>query len=100
MNYGLSENTINKLFSVFRVFPQIEKVILYGSRATGTFREGSDIDFAVEGNIDYNLLLKIGSSIDELNLPYETDILSYQNIENKELKEQIDLNGIVFFENK
>jgi uncharacterized protein len=98
MKYGLSENTINKLKSVFGSFSEIEKVILFGSRADGTFKEGSDIDFAIVGKVDYNLHLRISMAIDELNLPYKIDILNYLNINEKILKEQIDLMGLEFFE--
>jgi len=44
MPYGLRKNIIEKMDTVFAKYPQIEKVILYGSRAKGCFQNGSDID--------------------------------------------------------
>ncbi|MFW5831739.1 MAG: nucleotidyltransferase domain-containing protein [Prolixibacteraceae bacterium] len=49
MNVGLKDETIQKITSVFEKFPQIEKAILYGSRAKGNFKTGSDIDLTLIG---------------------------------------------------
>lgn len=49
MKYGLSERTIEKLREVFAHYPQVEKVVLYGSRARGTYKTGSDIDITLWG---------------------------------------------------
>ena len=50
MKYGLKEDTIKQMEAVFAKFPTIEKIILYGSRAKGNFRDGSDIDITLIGN--------------------------------------------------
>ena len=44
MKYGLSDRTLQKIRDVFSHYPEVEKAILYGSRATGDYRNGSDID--------------------------------------------------------
>jgi len=49
MRFGLTEDTIEKFHSVFRKYPEIEEVIIYGSRAKGNYREGSDIDLTLKG---------------------------------------------------
>ena len=49
MKYGLSDKTIKKIHGAFKQYPQIEKAILYGSRATSIYRNGSDIDLTVCG---------------------------------------------------
>ncbi|MCW0484384.1 nucleotidyltransferase domain-containing protein [Gaoshiqia sediminis] len=49
MKFGLSETTISLLCSVFENYPEIEEVIIYGSRAKGNYREGSDIDITLKG---------------------------------------------------
>ncbi len=41
--YGLSEETINIIVAVFARHPEVERVILYGSRAKGSHRTGSNI---------------------------------------------------------
>ena len=55
--YGLSDTVITDICSVFRSFPNIDKVLIFGSRAKGTYSEGSDIDLAAVGeNITFNQL--------------------------------------------
>jgi predicted nucleotidyltransferase len=49
MIYGLQEKTIQAIRNIFSRFPEVEKVLLYGSRAKGNFRNGSDIDLCMVG---------------------------------------------------
>lgn|SRR5574344_713054 len=96
--FGLSENIINIILEYFRTIPNIESVRVYGSRALGTYRKGSDIDFAIFGkNIDDNLITKIKYEIDELKTPYMFDITDYNSIGNPKLKEHIDKQGKIFY---
>lgn len=97
-NFGLSENTIQILKSYFSKIPEIKTVKIYGSRAMGNYRKGSDVDFALYGNINKDLVKKVCFEIDELNIPYMFDITDYTTIQNKELKEHIDKYGKLFFE--
>jgi len=99
MIYGIDESKIEEIINIFRKFPQIEKAILFGSRAKGNFKEGSDIDLALIGK-DLNLLLlsRIDLLIDELNLPHTFDILIFDRIDNPDLHEHIRKVGIVFYE--
>ena len=71
MKFGLSDTVISELQGVFRRHPNIQEVIIFGSRAKGNYREGSDIDLAAVGNnLDYNQLLSILIEIDDLELLY------------------------------
>lgn len=97
--YGLKERDINYLIEAFKIFPEIEKVIIFGSRALGNYKQGSDIDLAIVGeNISNTVLLRL---IDILNnekpIPYFFDIISYSDITNKELKKHIDEFGKEIF---
>ncbi|MBI2418776.1 MAG: nucleotidyltransferase domain-containing protein [Ignavibacteriales bacterium] len=87
---GLRSEDIQKLCSVIEKFPEVESAIIYGSRAKGNFKPGSDIDLTLTGgNISYTTLTAIMHNIDELNLSYKTDISMFETIENIELKEHI-----------
>jgi predicted nucleotidyltransferase len=98
MNFGLKEETILKIISVFERFPQIEKAILYGSRAKGNFKEGSDIDLTLIGeNLDLTLINKIETEIDDLLLPYTFDISIYHQLDNPELINHIKRVGKTFY---
>lgn len=97
-NFGLSEKTIEILQNYFNNIPEITVVKIYGSRALDTYRKGSDIDFAVFGNIDKELIKKISYELDELNTPYMFDVTDYNTIENEKLKEHIDTFGKIFIQ--
>jgi predicted nucleotidyltransferase len=97
MDFGLNDKTINILKRFFSEFPKIEEVKIYGSRAKGNYRKGSDIDFALYGEINFRLLSKIVSAIEELPTPYKYDVTDYKTIENQDLKEHIDRVGKTFY---
>lgn len=96
--YGLSENTINMLKAVFSGHPAVKEVILYGSRAKGNYRNGSDIDLTLIGDrIDTKSLYKVQNDIDALNLPYKVDLSIYDQIDNPELIDHIKRVGKQFY---
>jgi len=100
LRFGLSEQVIDDICGVFESFPVIEKVYLFGSRAKGTHKEGSDIDLAIVGeNIGTNLLLEIQTKIEALELLYKVDTVVYQPT-NTPLMEHIDRVKQVFYERR
>lgn len=97
--FGLKEATIEKIITVFSQYPNIQKVLLYGSRAKGNYRNGSDIDLTLIGeNISYVQLSKIDIQIDDLLLPYCFDISIFKDIENLDLIDHINRVGLIFYE--
>lgn len=99
MKFGLPDSTIENIQKVFENNSKIDEVIVFGSRAKGNYKEGSDIDLAVKGrNIDFKDILRLSRQLDELNLPYKIDLLDYAAIKDKEVVEHIDRAGIVFYE--
>ncbi|HNW46442.1 MAG TPA: nucleotidyltransferase domain-containing protein [Thermotogota bacterium] len=97
--YGLDQTVINDLRRVFSKYPSIEKVILYGSRAMGTYRRGSDIDIALFGeNLSNQTIFDIQEEIEALYLPYSFDISIWERIENEDLLDHIRRVGKVFYE--
>lgn len=98
MKYGLSQKTIRHIQQIFSQFPEVEEVVLYGSRAKGTFRPGSDVDFALKGKaIPFRVFLQISSLLDDLMLPFAFDLLIYQDADNPALLQQIDRHGKLFY---
>ena len=98
MKYGLEDRVITQIQSIFTQFAQIEKVVLYGSRAKGTYKNGSDIDLCLFGKqLDRTLLYKVEDLLDDLYLPYSFDFSIYEDIENQDLKDHINREGIVFY---
>jgi predicted nucleotidyltransferase len=92
--FGLSSNNINKINSVFRQYPEISEVLIFGSRAKGNFRDNSDIDLAIKSkNISLSVLQQIEIKLEELYIPNYFDLVIYEKIENQELIEHINRVG-------
>lgn len=95
---GLPEPVIKVIQQVFMSFPAIEEALLYGSRAKGNYRSGSDIDLTLKGEyLTYNDLLDIELALDDLLLPYKIDISLYQQLDNPALIEHIARVGQAFY---
>jgi len=97
-DFGIPEDLLLNIKNIFSKYNQINSVILYGSRAKGTFREGSDIDITLIGNnITNSILNNVETEIDELDSPYLFDISIYQQISSINLKDHIDRIGIEIY---
>ncbi len=97
--FGLKEKEIAAIVAVFSAFPGLEKVVLFGSRARNTFRNGSDLDFALYGSgLDNKAIRNIEENLDDLFLPYKVDLLIYREINSYALKNRIDEEGVTFYE--
>jgi predicted nucleotidyltransferase len=98
MRYGLKNVTIENINNIFTKYPQIEQAVLYGSRAKGNYKNGSDIDLGLYGNkLTLFLVNKVINEIDDLLLPYTFDISIFNHISNSALVEHINRVGVVFF---
>lgn len=98
MKFGLKESDIEKVLAIFRIFPEIEKAILYGSRAKGNFKPSSDIDLTLAGeNLNLTILNQLENQLDDLLLPYTFDISIFQQISNPDLIEHIQRVGKNFY---
>ncbi len=101
LRYGLTEAAIARINAVFAACPEIDRVVLYGSRAKGTQRNGSDIDLTIEGDaVSHSQVLRIENSLDDLLLPYKMDLSLLREIGNPDLLEHIRRVGLVFYEKK
>ncbi len=97
--FGLSDTTIEKTCKVFADFPAIEKAVLYGSRAKGNFKPGSDIDLTLYGvTLSKDLRSTIACALDDLMLPYTIDLSVFDTLNHAELKEHIERVGVLFYE--
>lgn len=94
MQFGLREEIIENLRRIFYVHPEIERAVVFGSRARGTHKDRSDLDVALFGEIPFPLQARISVEIDELNLPWKIDILVFKDLKNEELKTYILEEGI------
>ena len=91
------QSIIDSINSVFSNHSEITKAILYGLRAKGTYKNGSDIDITIKGDdLTLQVLYKIMSELDDL-LPYEIDLKLYQKIDNLDQLDHINRVGKVFY---
>jgi predicted nucleotidyltransferase len=102
MKYGLEESTIAKIQNVLARHKQVQQAILYGSRARGNYRTGSDIDLTLLGDKELNLsvLYRIMDEIDDLLLPYTFDISLLHTITDQDVLDHIQRIGTVFYEKR
>ncbi len=92
---NLDKKTAKKIKDTILQNNKIKEVILFGSRAKGSVKSGSDIDLSLVGNdIHFKDLCEISSKLDGIDLPYKIDLVNYDKISNKKLKEHIDRVGI------
>jgi predicted nucleotidyltransferase len=100
MHYGLSELQYGQIVNVFANNKDVDKVILYGSRAKGTQKPYSDIDITILGdNLNLSVLQKIEIELDDLLLPYKFDVSLYNSIDNNDLVEHIKRVGKTIYKN-
>lgn len=96
--YGLPEADLKRIIAQLQQNPKIKKITLFGSRAKGNFKDGSDIDIALIGNnLLLNDILDAAIELDGLNLPFKFDLIIYDQIKEKTLKEHIDRVGIILY---
>lgn len=97
--FGFDTDTVHRIRACFAQFPQIHKVLLYGSRAMGTQHPGSDVDITLIGkNLNRkNTLLPLSEALDELLLPVTFDCSIFTQLENPELIRHILERGVCFY---
>jgi predicted nucleotidyltransferase len=96
--FGLRDSDIEKLHSVFVRFPEVEEVVLYGSRAKGNYHNGSDIDITMKGEkLNGSIASEISLTLDDLLLPYMIDLSIFHQISNPDLVNHINRVGQLFY---
>lgn len=101
MKFGLTDKTLNQITEVFQKHAEVEKVLLYGSRAKGNFRPSSDIDLTVIApQLELKDINKISMELDDLLLPYTIDISLYHHIKDPEVLDHIKRVGKTFYQKK
>jgi predicted nucleotidyltransferase len=97
--YGLSDSALEQMTEAIRQFDQIVAVVLFGSRAKGNYKPGSDIDLAVKGDrVSPRIVAQLADCLnEETPLPYFFDVVHYETLDNQALVDHIDRVGIVIY---
>lgn len=92
MMYGLLERDLKYISEAVSKYVEIEQVIIFGSRAMGNYKPGSDVDIALKGqNVNKSTVTNMSDDLnEEYPLPYFFDVINYNDISNEELKYHID----------
>lgn len=95
LNVGLSSEDLERIVRIIKQCSKVDEVILFGSRAKGTFTNGSDIDIALKGDhILRDDVLDLLIELEALNLPYKFDLVIFNRIEEDALIAHISSVGI------
>ena len=102
MKYGLSDKQIEEIVKIIDTYKEVEKALVFGSRATGRYKNGSDVDIAIFGEkADTGLASKIKFYLEEETyLPYFFDVIAYNSLQSEELKKHIDTYGKVLYKRR
>ena len=98
--FGLDTDTIRNIKNCFAKIPQIQKVLLYGSRAKGNYKNGSDIDLILIGknlNPD-DSIYPLKEELNKLYLPYTFDISILSKLDKLEFINRILKVGKTFYQ--
>lgn len=96
--FGLTPSEVQQITDVLKRFTQVEKAVIFGSRALGTYKPGSDIDLALFGQGLDKVVTTISYTLNEETLlPYFFDVLDYGAISNPDLKDHVDRVGVVVY---
>jgi predicted nucleotidyltransferase len=96
--FGLTERDIQTFQKIFNKYSDVKEVHIFGSRAKGNFKNGSDIDLAIV-NQDFNsgTLAKLSGEFEESSLPYKVDLVVLNDLKLAELIDHINRVGVIFF---
>ena len=91
METGLSEKSLRAIASVLYSNSRVTSAKIFGSRAIGTFRQGSDIDICLIGEeLTLTDLNRISTELDELNIPEMIDLVNFRTIKSENLLKHIN----------
>ena len=98
IKFGIPEGDLEALISELSKNLKIDEIVLFGSRAKGTFKNGSDIDIALKGlRLNLNDILDVTSDTEKLLLPFKLDLVIFNRIKEQALIDHIKRVGIVLY---
>ena len=94
MKYNLPERVINEIAAFAQEY-DVHKIVLFGSRARGTHTERSDVDLAVSGSDFDAFYWSIKEKVHSL---LTFDIVNLDSGISQQLKEEIERDGVILYE--
>lgn len=98
-DWGLPAASLEILRRILQAEPAVQRAILFGSRAKGTCKPGSDIDLALEGQgLSVDVISRLARAFEESPLPYQVDLCWLESVDHPALREHIARVGRVLYE--
>lgn len=92
--FGLTQRDMNTLVSILQKHNTIKDVVIFGSRAKGNYKTGSDIDLVIMNkDVSNTELIQLKNDFEESSLPYFVDVLNYHSIQTPDLINHISRVG-------
>lgn len=97
---GLSPEIIEALRNTSARYPEVDELVIFGSRARDETRPGSDIDLAILGpKLDEGRFAELWNDLEELPIAFKMDIIHFDQLKDNNLKKQIRRDGVVIYRN-
>ncbi|NLC62460.1 MAG: nucleotidyltransferase domain-containing protein [Thermoanaerobacterales bacterium] len=99
MSFGIPEKTMSLIISALKQNTVIERAAIFGSRSVGNYKNGSDIDIVIYGNnVTAETVNQLSIQLNEkLPIPYYVDVVHYESLNHKPLKDHINKYGKVIY---
>lgn len=95
--FGIDDKVWQQILDVCFGFSTVHRVLVYGSRARGDYREGSDIDLAIDApQMNSQVFAQLWNALDDLPIIFKLDVVHLQALKNKDLLEAIQRDEMVF----
>ncbi len=99
--YGLTERDMKTIISIFNSYPEVRQVNLFGSRAKGNYRFGSDVDLAIMNKgVNAKTLTKLRIEFEDSSLPYKIDLVDFTKLKKQEFIDHIQRVGVPFYRDR
>ncbi len=91
LEMGLDSSELAEISQIIFATPKVKDAVIFGSRAIGNYKRGSDIDIALFGeNLNREEKNRIQAQLNEETLmPYFFDVLHFDTLKNEDLKKHI-----------
>jgi predicted nucleotidyltransferase len=89
VNDGLKDRHRKAILDVLNQHPKIERAVLFGSRAMGSFSPTSDVDIALFGDLTLRDQARLSNELEQLSIPYTVDLVRMKTVSSPELLEHI-----------
>ncbi len=98
--FGLLDRDLDDIISTISEYKEVGSAVIFGSRAKGNYKKGSDIDLALKGSeLTLNIIKNISVQLNEYRpIPYFVDVIDYTHLKKEELKKHVDHFGELIYQ--